>query len=348
MVQAAVDGRGDDDAWKPFVAGAGGLKVLMPPDPTEHVVAEKTSAGFVEVRGFRSDRGGIVYLATYSECPADLYLTEHATLLGSPIDRWLPEAKRRKALGERPFPGSTPTFREEDFSLPAGKGGARKIVRRRWMERQGYFYQAIVLMPEALADAPEVARFLGSLDTVPIEGDDRGLTPAWKNKRSRDDGFSCLWPGRFDNALIHVVAGPKTAGYVTHFVFQRSTGYAVSAIQYDAASPLKSGEKEGKAARYHDEVRDRFLADYHAELIAERPIDRGGLAGREFEAKFSDPPNKADRSRKYPPGPGVSHVRGRLYSSDSHVYLIYATTPSGHEADRGVEAFLDSFRLMKP
>ena len=345
MGQAAVGDGGDSVDWKPFVASAGGLKILMPPDPTERVETEKTGAGPVEIHGFQSDREGIVYLATYSPCPAHLSGTEYTKVLDSTVNRWIPEAKRRKVLGERPLRDSSPIHREEDFSLVSREGGIKKIIRRRWMERQGYFYQAIVLMPEARADAPEVARFLASLDTSPIEGDARGLSPAWKVTRSGDHGFSALWPGRLDDGFIHVTKGRKTAGSVTFFVFEKSMGYAISAVQYDAFSPLKPGEKQGKAAEYFDEVRDYFLARYHADLTGERPIESGGLAGREFEAKFAE---KTDQSRKHPPGPGVTHVRARLYSSGSHVYMIYVTTSPGQEADKGAATFFDSFRLFGP
>ncbi len=344
MEQAAYD---DEDVvpWRPFIAGDGGLKVLLPTNPTEQTLTMKTSIGRVEVHGFRSEYDGVVYLATYSECHPRLYLDEYVELLDAPLEHWVPGAKRRKALGERSLPGwGTGGPREDDFALPSRKRGLRWIARRRWLECQGYFYQAIAVTPEAQADSAEVAHYLGSLEAVPIAVDPRGLTRAWKRKTSKDDGFTVLWPERFDDVLIRVVESPRFAAYSTYFIFQRSMGFAVTVVRY--GSIQHPGDFPIDTAAAMDDVRDRFLADYHAELVGERPIAHGGRDGREFEAKFTGAAKQVDKSRRHPPGPAVGRVKARLYVSVPRVFLVYVTTQKGQETDKGVETFLDSFHLV--
>jgi hypothetical protein len=334
--------------WKTFVADDGGLKFLMPSDPTEVIVSLRTDAGPVKIHGFRSEVDDIVYLATYSERPARLNTTDYLKLLDLPLDQWVPGAIRRKSLGEQLLKGDGPLPRQEDFALPLRKGGVRRIVRRRWMERQGFFYQAIALVPQSRADSPAVAKFLDSLEAVPIKADRRGLTPAWKPRRSSDEGFTVLWPERFDDALIRVVKVPRPAGYSTYFVFQRSMGFAVTVVRFYPPSISNPGGFHIDAGEAVDDVRDRFLSDYQAESLVERPIDHRGVAGREFVARFTEAAKREDVSRRYPPGPGVGRVRARLFASGPRVFQVYVTTPDGADTAKGVETFLDSFRPPGP
>src|SRR5262249_51792048 len=156
----------------------------------------KAGVGLVAVHGFRAEHDGIVYLAAYAECHARLDIYEYRTILDVPLDRWVPGAGRRRELGERllrgqMIPGAP---READFGLSSRKGGHKWIARRRWMERQGFLYQAIAVMPATRAESADVARFLDSLESVPIALDRRGLTPSWRRTRCGDDGFAVLWP----------------------------------------------------------------------------------------------------------------------------------------------------------
>jgi hypothetical protein len=335
---------------RPFIANDGGLKVYLPSDPTERNATLRTGVGPVEVHGFYAEHNGIVYLAAYSECHARLSLLEYVKVLDAPLDQWVPDAERRKPLGERLLAAEGSMGpREEDFALPSRKGGEKLIARRRWMERQGFFYQAIVVMPEARAASAEVAEFLGSLEVAPIAVDRRGLTPAWKRHKSKDEGFTALWPERFDDAMIRVVKTPTwSASYSTYFVFQRSMGFAVTTIRHYPPTLLAPGVLRIGAAEALDSVRDRFLCDYHAELLRERPILLGELVGREFEARFAGATNKEHESRRHPPGPGVGRVKARLYVSLPRVFLVFVTTPNGQDTHKGVESFLNSFRLVEP
>jgi hypothetical protein len=345
MASRAVDGI----HWRPFVASAGGLKVDLPSDPTERNAIVKTSRGRMKVHGFHSMHNGILYVAAYSECHARLSVHEYVKVRDGPLDEWVRGARRRKPLGERLVVGGGPRGpREDDFALPTRKEGGKLIARRRWMERQGCFYQAIVVLPETLAGAASVARFFESLEPVPIAVDRRGLTPAWTRHMARDEGFTALWPERFDDPLIRVVMTPtRSAAYQTYFVFKRSMGFSVTVIHYRPPTILYPGELRIEAAEVMDDVRDRFLSDYDAVLLTERPIRLGELAGREFEAKFTVTTRLEDGSRRHPPGPGVEHVKARLYASGNRAFLVYVTTPAGLKSHKGIETFLDSFQLLE-
>src|SRR5262249_17905008 len=142
-----------------------------------------------------SMHNGILYLAAYSECHARLSALEYMMVRDGPLDEWVPGARRRKLLGERLVVGGGPKGpREDDFALPTRKGGGKLIARRRWMERQGFFYQAIVVLPENVAETASVARFFESLEAAPVAVDPRGLTPAWTRHKAMDEGFTALWP----------------------------------------------------------------------------------------------------------------------------------------------------------
>ena len=338
----------DGIPWRPFVASGGGLKIDLPSDPTEQNATLRTSVGTVKVHGFRAEHDGVVYLAAYSECHARLDLSDYEKVLDAPLDEWVPGARRRKRLGERLLMAEGPGGpREVDFALPSGKDGGKRIARRRWIDRQPFIHQAIVVMPERRAASADVVRFLGSLEAVPIALDRRGLTPTWKRTGSQDDGFSILWPRRLDDWWFHVEKAPtRSVWYRTDFVLQESTGFAITVVRYGPPSIfwLDPAEFRMEAAEAMDEVRDRFLSEYQAQLLDERLIHREGLAGREFEARFTGAAKGGDKSRPYPPGPGVRHVRARLYMCKPRVFLVYVTTPDGQETHRGAETFLDSFR----
>jgi hypothetical protein len=229
----ADDEEAGGPSWKRFIASEGGFQVDLPSDPARQDATVKTGVGSVKIHGFRAEHDVIVFLGTYSECSARLSLLEYVKILDAPLDLWVPGAGRRKSLGERLLPRGGPRGpREEDFSLPSRKGGVKWIARRRWMERQGHFYQAIAVLPVSQAASAHVARFLESLEPIPIAVDRRGLTPAWKRPRSKNDGFSALWPERFDDPLIRVVKTPtRSLAYSTSFVFQRRMGFAVMMIR---------------------------------------------------------------------------------------------------------------------
>ena len=317
MSRETPETEADGAAWRPFIPSGGGLKVDLPSDPAEQEATSKTGVGRVKIQGFRCEHQGAIYLAAYSELHPRLDLDDHVKVLDAPLDHWVTGAGRRKPLGERLLPGLDPDGpREADFALPSRKGGEKWIARRRWIQRGWYVYQAIVVSPERLSDSADSARFLGSLEAVPIVVDRRGLTPAWTRKRSKDDGFTVLWPDRFDDALIRVVTNPsRSAAYSTYFVFQRSMGFAVTVARYHPPSIMSPIPLRIEPAEVMDDVRDRFLSDYHAELLGEQLILRGGLAGRQFEAKFTDDTQEAGRSVRQPPGPGVERVTARLYAA---------------------------------
>ena len=152
--------------------------------------------------------------------------------------------------------------REEDFALPSRKGGVKWIARRRWMVRQGFFYHAIAVMPETCSTSADVARFLGSLETVPIAVDRRGLTPAWTRKTSKEEGFTVLWPERFDDTVICVVPTPtRSAMNSTYFVFQRSMGFAVTVVRYHSGTIMHPVNVPIEEAEAWMTWRDRFLSE---------------------------------------------------------------------------------------
>ena len=204
-------------------------------------------------------------------------------------------------------------------------------------------------MPEDRAESDEVAGFLGSLEAVPIAEDRRGLTPAWRpHKGPTDHGFASLWPERFDDPLIRAVQTPgRSASYLAYFVFQRGMGFSVTVVQYYPMTIWPPGVLRIDAVEAMDDVRDRCLADYHAELLAENPVVVGGLAGREFESRFTGTAPEEVRSRRHPPGPDVAYVRARLFFARPKVYFVYVTTPEGREDHPGIASFLDSFRLVE-
>ncbi|SIO65098.1 hypothetical protein SAMN05444166_7579 [Singulisphaera sp. GP187] len=164
----------------------------------------------------------------------------------------------------------------------------------------------------------------------------------------KEEGFTVLWPERFDDVLIRFVTTPtRLASYSTYFVFQRSMSFAVTVIRHDPPTILAPDVLRIEAGESLDSVRDRFLCDFHAELLGERPILLGALVGREFEARFTGAANKEHESRRHPPGPGVGRVKARLYLSNPRVLRVFVTTPNGQETHKGLESFLDSFRLVE-
>ena len=120
-------------------------------------------------------------------------------------------------------------------------------------------------------------------------------------------------------------------------------GFAVTTVRYNPASILNPIAPRIDADEAMDDVRDRFLADYHAELSGERPVTARGFPGREFEAKLMESKDPQPMTRHHPPGPGVGHVKARLFALADRVYLVYVTTPEGRGSKKGVETFLDSF-----
>jgi hypothetical protein len=59
-------------------------------------------------------------------------------------------------------------------AIPPSPEGDGPLAAFLWIERQGYVYQAIVVMPETHAASADAARFLGSLEAVPIADEPAG------------------------------------------------------------------------------------------------------------------------------------------------------------------------------
>ena len=196
------------------------------------------------------------------------------------------------------------------------------IARCRWMQWQGHLYQAIVVVPRSRADSPDIAKFLGSLVAIPLEEDNRGLTRAWQPIRSREEGFTVLWAEVFRelDGTIHVVeARPWSVAGRTFFTFQRSMGFAVAVDHYYPPRILNGWGLPCRCGRGPEgQPLPVPLHPLCAELLAERPIDRG-LAGRELEAKLPDSPKQT------PDGQILARPR---YQSRQGTALLQAHAPA--------------------
>lgn len=337
---------GGHPAWREVVDGPGGLRATMPAEPVERRRTEFTSVGPVGVRGFQAEWGGATFLATCSKIPSQAHNTDYVRLLDAPLDGLVVGGKRRRPLGERLSGLPNPLGpRQDDFALPKRRDGVARIARRRWMERQGHFYQAIAVLPSALDASPVVERFLRSLAAIPIALDRRGLTPAWQRRvADRDHGFAVLWPERLDDFAIRVTSTATGSLHrATYFTFQVSLGVAVAVHDYHPPWLRPRHELRIDPAEMIADVRDRFLAEHDAELLDDRRlVDR-----HDFTARFRTPtPAGASEMRARPPGLGAARVEARIYPGANRAWLVYATTPDDRE-HRGAASYLESFERVE-
>jgi hypothetical protein len=314
----------------PFTSEAGGFRVALPCVPKEAEQPFNTGVGPVALHSFSVDRDGTTYAATYSDYPETFALADPDRVLEGGIDGGVKGIKGKLLLKRNIALGGHPG--REFSATTTGPGGAPLLYRARIYLVGTRLYQVVVCGPEAKVAGEAGDAILRSFALLrpPAPPEPAKPLAAGKAFASPEGRFRVRFP-QGPRERVQKVGSPAGPIEVHMFVadlgdvayFASYNDYSVDPAQLDPEAALES-------------VVQGALAAGKGRLTARRDVRLGDHPGKEYQAALSLPDGRPAASK------------ARVYLVGARLYQVLVVSPEGKEDTKAVDAFLDSFALVKP